>query len=272
MACLLWEFRRPNECDCLVSPPLSAHLAVIFELVSMNSSVKVVLSLLILGLVGGGGYFGTVKVIDIFQAQEKSSSKKQIPVKPKNIKDKQALVETGINNDAEFTFFDILNDPSMSKFVGLSGSVVEPQEVGVDLSPDPNPKTDKKSVPSPVSSSSQKALNSVSSKMDASKIETHKVDVKKSGSSMASGYALQVGSFQKVERANLLKDKLGKKGYPVFVVMAHIPGSAEVWHRVFIGRFSQRETAVEIAGRIKTVEKLDSVMMWQEGQSPKVTP
>jgi cell division protein FtsN len=37
-----------------------------------------------------------------------------------------------------------------------------------------------------------------------------------------------------------------------------------MWYRVFIGRFSEKEAAIETAHRIKEAEKLDSVMMWQE--------
>ncbi|MDP6655398.1 MAG: hypothetical protein QGH79_05095, partial [SAR324 cluster bacterium] len=75
----------------------------------MNSSVKTFLSILILGLFGAGIYFGTLKLLVVFQDDEKVSLKKQIPVKPKNIKEKQALVESGSSNDEEFTFFDTLS-------------------------------------------------------------------------------------------------------------------------------------------------------------------
>ena len=45
------------------------------------------------------------------------------------------------------------------------------------------------------------------------------------------GFVLQVGSFKTLEKANLLKKNLGKKGYPVFVEMARILGGDRVWHR-----------------------------------------
>ena len=48
-------------------------------------------SLLILGLIGTGLYFGGVKTIDIYMGMEKLPLKKKISVKPDNIKQKQTL-------------------------------------------------------------------------------------------------------------------------------------------------------------------------------------
>lgn len=228
----------------------------------MNSSSKAILSILILGFASTGIYFGTLKVLDIFQEYEKSTLKKQIPMKPKNMKEKQALVESGENSYEEFTFFDTLGDPSMSKFVGLNGSVVQPAEPSNDkLSESVNLKANDSSIPPENTISPKKSLDLAAVKVDPP------VDAKEKTALEKSGFALQVGSFQKLERADLFKGKLGKKGYPTFVVPVRIPGKADMWYRVFIGRFSEKEVAIETARRIKGAEKLDSVMMWQEGAS-----
>ena len=228
----------------------------------MNSSSKAILSILILGFASTGIYFGTLKVLDIFQEYEKSTLKKQIPMKPKNMKEKQALVESGENSYEEFTFFDTLGDPSMSKFVGLNGSVVQPAEPSNDKLPESvNLKANDSSIPPENTISPKKSLDLAAVKVDPP------VDAKEKTALEKSGFALQVGSFQKLERADLFKGKLGKKGYPTFVVPVRIPGKADMWYRVFIGRFSEKEVAIETARRIKGAEKLDSVMMWQEGAS-----
>ena len=225
----------------------------------MSSFAKAILSILILGFAITGIYFGTLKVLDIFQKNEKSTLKKQVPVKPKNMKEKQALVESGESSDEEFTFFDTLNDPSMSKFVGLNGSVVESTEPSNDkLSKSVNLKVNDSSIPPENTISPKKSLDLVAVKVDPP------VEAKEKTALEMSGFALQVGSFQRLERADLLKGKLGKKGYPTFVVPVRIPGKADMWYRVFIGRFSEKEAAIETAHRIKEAEKLDSVMMWQE--------
>ena len=229
----------------------------------MNSSVKTFLSILILGLSGAGIYFGTLKFLVVFQDGGKVSVKKQIPVKPKNIKEKQALVESGSSNDEEFTFFDTLSDPSMSKFVDLNGSVADPAQVANDTPPGPtSARGDVDTISQVKNSDSENLLNPV-----AENSETVKVEVGKRVESVVSGFALQVGSFHQLERASLLKEKLVKKGYPVFVVTVRIAGKDEVWHRVFIGRFLDRETAAVTARKVKQAEKLDSVLMWQESPS-----
>ncbi len=229
----------------------------------MNSSVKTFLSILILGLSGAGIYFGTLKFLVVFQDGGKVSVKKQIPVKPKNMKEKQALVESGSINDEEFTFFDTLSDPSMSKFVDLNGSVADPAQVANDTPPGPtSARGDVDTISQVKNSDSENLLNPV-----AENSETVKVEVGKRVESVVSGFALQVGSFHQLERASLLKEKLVKKGYPVFVVTVRIAGKDEVWHRVFIGRFLDRETAAVTARKVKQAEKLDSVLMWQESPS-----
>ena len=229
----------------------------------MNSSVKIFLSILILGLSGAGIYFGTLKFLVVFQDGEKVSVKKQIPVKPKNMKEKQALVESGSSNDEEFTFFDTLSDPSMSKFVGLNGSVADPAQVANDTPPGPtSARGDVDIISQTKNSDSENLLSPV-----AENSETVKVEVGKRVESVVSGFALQVGSFHQLERASLLKEKLVKKGYPVFVVTVRIAGKDEVWHRVFIGSFLDRETAAVTARKVKQAEKLDSVLMWQESPS-----
>lgn len=229
----------------------------------MNLSVKTFLSILILGLSGAGIYFGTLKFLVVFQDGGKVSVKKQIPVKPKNMKEKQALVESGSSNDEEFTFFDTLSDPSMSKFVDLNGSVADPAQVANDTPPGPtSARGDVDTISQVKNSDSENLLNPV-----AENSETVKVEVGKRVESVVSGFALQVGSFHQLERASLLKEKLVKKGYPVFVVTVRIAGKDEVWHRVFIGRFLDRETAAVTARKVKQAEKLDSVLMWQESPS-----
>ena len=75
----------------------------------MNSLAKIFLSLLILVLVVVGFLFSVVKVLKIYPEKENLSLEKQISSKPKDINEKQASVEFGINYQEEFTFFDTLN-------------------------------------------------------------------------------------------------------------------------------------------------------------------
>ena len=94
----------------------------------MSSPFRTFLSLLVLGFIVTGIYFGAVKGLNIYNIMEKSAMKKQISVKPENIKEKQVLVDPRSFDKDEFTFFDTLDDPSMSKFIGLNEKVIEPQK------------------------------------------------------------------------------------------------------------------------------------------------
>ena len=187
-------------------------------------------SLLILGLIGTGLYFGGVKTIDIFMEMEKLPLKKKISVKPESI------------DMDKLTFFETLVDPLMRKFVGLNGSIIEPQEVANDKTSDFVSRDKKSSTPQPASIDAKEPLSS---------------EAQKQADSLESGFVLQVGAFHKVEGANLLKNNLGKKGYPVFVEETRMPGSNKALHRVFVGKFVDKRVAEKSAISLQEIENLD---------------
>ena len=177
-------------------------------------------SLLILGLIGTGLYFGGVKTIDIYMGMEKLPLKKKISVKPESI------------DMDKLTFFETLVDPLMRKFVGLNGSILELQEVANDKTSDFVSRDKKSSTPQPASMDAKEPLSS---------------EAQKQADSLESGFVLQVGAFHKVEGANLLKNNLGKKGYPVFVEETRMPGRNKALHRVFVGKFVDKRVAEKTA-------------------------
>ena len=214
----------------------------------MNSSFKAFISLLILGLIGTGFYFGDVKAIDTYMEMEKLSLKKQISVKPDNIKQKQALMKPESIDMDKLTFFETLVDPLMRKFVGLNGSIIlGPQEVANDKTSDFVSRDKKSSTPQPASMDAKETLSS---------------EAQKQAESLESGFVLQVGSFHKVEGANLLKNNLGKKGYPVFVEEVRMPGSNKTLYRVFVGKFVDKRVAEKTAISLKEIENIDPVKQW----------
>ena len=214
----------------------------------MNSSFKAFISLLILGLIGTGFYFGDVKAIDTYMEMEKLSLKKQISVKPDNIKQKQALMKPESIDMDKLTFFETLVDPLMRKFVGLNGSIIlGPQEVANDKTSDFVSRDKKSSTPQPASIDAKEPLSS---------------EAQKQADSLESGFVLQVGAFHKVEGANLLKNNLGKKGYPVFVEETRMPGSNKALHRVFVGKFVDKRVAEKTAISLKEIENIDPVKQW----------
>ena len=220
----------------------------------MNSLAKIFLSLLILVLVVVGFLFSVVKVLKIYPEKENLSLEKQISSKPKDINEKQASVEFGINYQEEFTFFDTLNDPSMRKFIGLNGDVVELQESAHGKSIDLDSQIDKSIDSQSINPAAKKTLDSVAPHPGVP------------------GFALQVGSFQKSQRANALKNKLINKDYPVFIISTWVAEQEQTLYRVFVGRFPKKIDAEKIAMKIKETEKIDPLIKWQEGEALEVSP
>ncbi|KMP12605.1 hypothetical protein UR09_00835 [Candidatus Nitromaritima sp. SCGC AAA799-A02] len=223
----------------------------------MNSSVKAIFSLIIFGFAGTGIYSLTIKALEYYRSEDNASYKKQVSVKPANIREKQKQVEP-VSAQDEFTFFDTLNDPSMTRFVGLSGDFDESDAGSNSLSEVSAFTVKNKPVAPPVEAVVEN--KSVSIAKETAPAEPVRVS--------SAGFAIQVSSFRDTERAGALKEKLRKKGYPAFLMAARIPGKNEVWHRVFIGRYADKETALNAAAKVKETERLAGVVVWQEGSRP----
>ena len=127
--------------------------------------------------------------------------------------------------------------------MGLNGSIIlGPQEVANDKTSDFVSRDKKSSTPQPASMDAKETLSS---------------EAQKQADSLGSGFVLQVGAFHKVEGANLLKNNLGKKGYPVFVEEVRMPGSNKTLYRVFVGKFVDKRVAEKSAISLKEIENLD---------------
>lgn len=67
-------------------------------------------------------------------------------------------------------------------------------------------------------------------------------------------YAVQVASFPTKNNAEVLAEKLRKKGYEAYVVSQQIPQRGR-WYRVRVGHYADRAEAVSISRQIKRSEK-----------------
>ena len=202
----------------------------------MKSSAKILLAFLIFTCTGVGFYFSSDKVLKIFSEPKSVSLKKIISYKPKDIKDKQALVELGTSSLDEFTFFDTLNDPEMKKYIGLNGNIVVPKTI------------------QPISKNVIMS-NSIPLKDDSNH------------NSLSSGFVLQVGSFQQLKKADALKAKMIAGGYSALIVSALAKGKDYELHRVFVGNFMERIEAEKVAIKIKNKEKIESLIKFYEKKS-----
>ena len=219
----------------------------------MNSLGRRIILLLVFIVITSVIYFGSVRALGIYKKMEKMPFKKEISVKPKNIKKKLALVDPSSPNTNEFTFFDTLDDSSMSKFINLNGIVV-------------SPKINSDNKTSYLESKPNNSFNTIDSlkPINALNLIALKNEFRKEGKSLLSGYVLQVGSFKSFESASLFKNQLTDKGYPAFIHQASTSGESEGWHRVIIGRFAEKETAMRLSLMIKKIEKLKPIIKLQK--------
>jgi len=71
----------------------------------------------------------------------------------------------------------------------------------------------------------------------------------------AAVYAVQLGSFQQVERAQAFSEKLAAKGYQPYIMNIGMPDGT-MTYRVRVGRFTTREQAKTMAARMERAEKI----------------
>ena len=222
----------------------------------MSSLLRKILFILIVCLVGA--IVG--KGIAVYSDKKGVPPKKKIAFKPKNFNKQYKSVEPQGLIEDEYTFFNTLHDPLMQKFVGLESPVVNKKEVFSDklMALDLN-KTNSRDVKlkDPIVKNNIESINK-------------KLDTGKKNNKIKPGFSIQVGSFQKIELAEILETDLEAKGYPVYVESAFINEKSEVWYRVFVGRFSTKIEAEKIGIKVKEVEGLASVIKWHEGVSSKV--
>lgn len=223
----------------------------------MKLSAKIFSTFLILVLVATGLFFSSVKAIKFFSEKESSSLKKKISSKPRDMKDKQALVKLGASPQDDFTFFDVLDDPEMKKYIGLNGSVVATKEEDYYKSNDLTPEVD--------GSLTRQVIQPVSKNVLAP--GTKNLGGQKQAEASTSGFVLQVGSFQEVQKADALKNKLINSNYPVFIVSTLVKDKGYTLHRVFVGRFLRKTEAEKVAVRIKESEKIESFVRSYEKKS-----
>ncbi|MDY6855365.1 MAG: SPOR domain-containing protein [Thermodesulfobacteriota bacterium] len=69
------------------------------------------------------------------------------------------------------------------------------------------------------------------------------------------GYTIQVGSFQRIEQAKKLAEKLDRKGYPAYIVSTNIPMQG-MWHRVRVGHFETMNEAKRSRVALEMQERL----------------
>ena len=223
----------------------------------MKSPAKFFSTLIIFILAVVGLFFSSTISFDFFSDKENIFLKKIISSKPKNMKDKQALIESGISTPEDFTFFDTLNDPAMKKYLALNGSIVSLKDENYFKSNDLTPRVNG----SPASKITQPVSGSTS--ISGAK----KIKGQKQTEPSTAEFVLQVGSFQGFQRADDLKNKLINGDYPVFISSTWVEEKRKALHRVFVGTFLKKIDAEKAATEIKKTEKIESLIKYYKKKS-----
>ena len=218
----------------------------------MKSPAKFFSTFIVFILVVVGLFFSSTIAFDFFSDKEIVFLKKIISSKPKNMKDKQALVESGISTPEDFTFFDTLDDPAMKKYLALNGSIVSLKDENYYKSNDLNPRVN--------GSPASKVTQQVSGNIPIS--GAGKIKGQNQTEQSTQGFVVQVGSFQEFQRADDLKNKLINSDYSVFIASILEEEIGQTLHRVYVGTFLKKIDAEKAAVELKESEKIESLVKY----------
>ena len=184
---------------------------------------------------GIGLYFSGI--INFFE-ENLSSPKKMIAVKPESIRNQ---VKEPTPRKTVYTFFDTLNDSTMTQYVDLKGKLIPPVR-------------STKKAPSV----STKTLTTLPLVKKTARLEhTAKlVEIVPPKINAEYRYVVQVGSFREEARAGALKELLHKNGFEAFLRQTNL--ADQEWHRVFIGQYVDEQKANKAASLVRTKFNLDA--------------
>ena len=185
-------------------------------------------------------YFNDGPLPGFFSRGENSSVIKKVSaVKPKSIVNKSEALGPVSH---QFTFFETLEDKTMTKYVGLHGEML------------------------PVSLPERSVRSH--SKIDEPtkfepKVNVKAIEVKKP--SILPRFAVQVSSFRDVKMASALKMKLQKKGFDAYLMDIELPNDGGKWHRVFLGQYVDEALARKAAELARQEYKLNAAVIKKTG-------
>ena len=167
-------------------------------------------------------------------------SKKVRAVKPKSLVSKLADLKPV---SRQFTFFETLQDKTMTKYVGLNGEILPVSRISKQVV-----------LPSKRKRNLKRDLHS----------SKHKLEIKgykKPSRPTELYFTVQISSFRSKNRADELKRKLRKKGFDSFLMETELPNHGGKWFRVFLGKYSDEGLAYKDAERVRQEYKLNAVVV-----------
>ena len=185
-----------------------------------------------------GLHFSGINLLSGFQKKE-ASAKKLRAIKPKFIRDK---VAKAASDKPIYTFFETLNDPTMTRYVGLNGKLLPAKIAATPLIPP----VEKQMESEPLAKPEIKHDRNIRTPTEIGGRPR---------------YAVQVSSFRDAGRAGALKMHLQEKGFDAFLMQAELADHAGTWHRVFLGRYADEEKAQEAARMARSLYNLNAVVV-----------
>jgi cell division septation protein DedD len=245
----------------------------------MTETGKTLTALLVLALAGVGAYSSGKWVLDTVRAigeRPEPVAKKRAPVKPETLvtESADATWEEEPRHEERFTFFETLGDSSMTKIAGLEGRILSKEDVALkEASPGPARKQAARAAPV----RSRPAVADVPAHAEAEPPKRPEVKTalgpeeefalalpgrrspREDTDEAGPLYAVQVSSFRDSDRARHLEEKLKEMGYEAFQLAA---GSAsEVHHRVYLGKYADRQSADMAARKVRMQEALGGMVI-----------
>ncbi len=176
-------------------------------------------------------------LLPVFFQGNPSVVKKVSAVKPKSIVNKTEALGPVSH---QFTFFETLKDKTMTKYVGLHGEMLSG------------------SLPARPARSHSKIIEPAEPKKN---IKTRETVAEEKKPSMLPRFSVQVSSFRDVKMASVLKMKLQKKGFDAYLMEVELPNHGGIWHRVFLGQYTDEALAQKVAERARQEHKLNAVVV-----------
>ena len=172
-------------------------------------------------------------------------SKKVSAVKPKFLINKAEALKPVSH---QFTFFETLNDKTMTKYVGLHGEILPVSSADKPISLFKEKNISSLVVEPAKSDQKSKTLNNFQKEKQISPSTLHR-------------FFVQVSSFRNQKKAGALKTKLQEKGFDSFLIETELSNNKGKWYRVFLGKYSDEELASKDAERARKEFRLNAVVV-----------
>ena len=183
------------------------------------------------------GFFG--------EGKKPAVSKKVSAVKPKFLINKAEALKPVSH---QFTFFETLNDKTMTKYVGLHGEMLPVSSPANPVSLFKEKNISNLVVEPAKSGQKSKILNNFQKEKQISPSTLHR-------------FFVQVSSFRNQKKAGALKTKLQEKGFDSFLIETELSNNKGKWYRVFLGKYSDEELASKDAERARKEFRLNAVVV-----------